>query len=86
MTRIHITSNPRFSPLRTLRGLAICVAMTGFGTAIGSNAMEWLGFVLLCLLAVVVAATGINRQGNMTIAEARALLDKIEADEIKVMK
>jgi flagellar biogenesis protein FliO len=56
------------------------ISEIGIGVLVGSAAMQWAGFLLLALLMIVVATTQ-QKVTDLTIAEARAKLDEIEANE-----
>jgi hypothetical protein len=56
-------------------------AMIAVGRWLESSAMQWLAFLFLFALAGGVAQSLVKAENKLTIAEARALLDKLEARE-----
>ena len=53
-------------------------AVVGVGWAIGSPAMQWLGVLVWWAMLITLAASYAAKRRGMTIAEARAELDKLE--------
>ena len=74
---ITIRTNPRLRPLRLLLVLGCQVGVIGIGVLAGSAAMQWAGLAILGLLFIAIAAS-IPSTSNLTIAQARAELDRIE--------
>ncbi|PZU17825.1 MAG: hypothetical protein DI589_25515 [Shinella sp.] len=66
-----------------LRGVASTIALVlapiGIGIVAGSTAMQWAGFFFGFLTLVMIAKKLLGQNDNMTITEARALLDRLEA-------
>jgi hypothetical protein len=54
------------------------VAVIGTGKLLESSAMQWMGFVMLCLFVLSFA---IQEDRQLTVAEARARLDEIEREQ-----
>jgi len=66
--------------LRWGRFISVPIILIGTGSALGSPAMEWLGFLCVIVVALsVVLHKALPK--SMTIAEARARLDEIERDQ-----
>lgn len=80
-----ITIEVRYPPPKGLRMLvapALQIGVIGIGVAVGSDAMQWAGFVALCGMGVVfVALRHIewDHDAALTIDQARKRLDEIEA-------
>lgn len=67
--------------VRMFHAAFLVAILFGPGLAADSAAMQWAGFVLLILLlAGMAAAQASKRSPRLTIAEARAHLDKLEKE------
>jgi hypothetical protein len=81
--RINIITHPRFRPLRTIYAAAAQIGVIGVGVVVDSTAMQWAGFIVLSLLVVSAVAGQYRRDFDLTIEQARARLDEIEAQETR---
>jgi hypothetical protein len=64
---------------RDASSYALIVAVIGTGVLMDSAAMQWIGF--LCIVVVALARGSALRKNNTkTISEARAFLDRLEAE------
>ncbi|WP_168797957.1 hypothetical protein [Pacificoceanicola onchidii] len=77
INRIMILRRPTLP--RALIAPGLQLTLIGVGIATDSAAMQWSGFVALCLMAL--AAAVLSRIEPMTVEEARQTLDTIEAKE-----
>ena len=79
-TMIRIVDFTKPKPLwAALRGPSLQVGVVWIGVAVGSDAMQWMGFAALMVIAFARIAYEVQREsGGLTIAEARAKLDEIE--------
>lgn len=57
--------------------LVMIVSVTGIGVYLNSNAMQWIGFLILLIVAVNRALSRYG-DGRMSIEQARRRLDEIE--------
>lgn len=78
---ITINTNQRFRPLRYVLTFGAQLGVIGVGVLVGSTAMQWMGFLFLCLLFSGIVMRG-ERHTGLTFDEARARIAEIEAGEI----
>lgn len=79
--KFTIATTQKFRPLRAVYFASWMVGVIGVGVVAGSDAMQWAGFAMLGLIAVVgVAAHGRSDTG-LSIDEARRRIDEIEASQ-----
>lgn len=69
---------PRDAWLRSFHIPLMQLALIGVGIWADSPAMQWAGFLTLALIVFVVSFCAMGKS-PMTIAEARAFLDELEA-------
>ena len=62
-----------------ISGLVPFVFM-GVGTVLGNTAMEWFGFIVTILFIAGSAVRMASKGSELTIEQARKLLDEIEGD------
>lgn len=79
---ITIITRTKFKPLRAAYAVSLQLLVVGVGIWTDSPAMQWVGagFLLILLLAMVAVSRPHEGKG-LTIEEARARLDQIEADQ-----
>ncbi len=82
-TRITIRTNPKFRPARAAYVFSLQVILIGVGVVVDSPAMQWMGFVMVALLAIIVAVMSAGKDTALSIDEARALLDEFDRNERK---
>lgn len=80
--KITIQTNPVLRPAVIAARLTISIAPILLGVMLVSPAMQWLGFVLFFLMMMSAGLAGTAKDSGLSIAEARARLDEIEAQEI----
>ena len=78
-TTIKIVTQPRFKPLRMVLSVMIQVGIFAIGIAANSPAMQWCAFFMLFIGLFALAATETQKNSGLTIAQARAKLDELEA-------
>lgn len=57
----------------------LCVLPISLGVVVDSMAMQWVGFFWSALTVFGIAMSGLGEKRAYTIAEARAVLDQMEA-------
>lgn len=62
---------------QAVSGFGLILATIGTGALLGSSAMQWVGFILLCLYALSVMYA---KDKRYTLSEAKRLLDAIERE------
>lgn len=67
------------SIIRDATSFATGLAMCGVGIFLDSGALQWIGGILALLLIFSQAARVSGKNNRMTIAQARAWLDELEA-------
>lgn len=65
--------------IRVAANVASVIAIIGVGVYLQSAAMQWAGFAMLALLLILKALVA-PKLRTLTIAQARARLDEIEAE------
>lgn len=79
--KIKVMTAPKWKPLRASYVFALQFIMIGAGVLADSPAMQWMGFVMVILCGIVAIAMQADRQGAMSIDEARKRLDELEAEQ-----
>lgn len=59
----------------------LIVAPISIGIVAGSKAMQWVGFIFVVLSVFSIARSSFGLERDLSIAEARALLDRLEAGD-----
>ncbi|KZY51015.1 hypothetical protein A3734_06545 [Sulfitobacter sp. HI0054] len=77
-TTILMEEKPLDSIIRDTYSVACAFALILPGHAIGSAALQWVGFVLF-FVVICTRAAGLRKKYTMSIPEARAKLDELEA-------
>ena len=78
--KIEIQTMPKVSLVRVVTLPLMQVAVIGVGIAVDSAAMQWSGFVFLCLLVLMLAVYFAAKNTGLTFAQARARIDELEAE------
>lgn len=81
MTEIYIRTNPKFKPLRVLYAFSVQFALISIGIAAESPAMQWMGFVMVVLIVLVLAVATVDSNKAVSFDEARRMIDDMEAKE-----
>ena len=79
--KITVRTKGKFKPLRFASVMLLQVGIISVGIYADSQAMQWAGFVFFVAGAVSFAHQEVKREEGLTIKEARARLNEIEAEE-----
>lgn len=77
-TLILIRESAKESWVRDLSTFASLVGLIGIGVWLDSSAMQWIG-AILGFLSILSRASDLRKRSTMTIEQARAKLDEMEA-------
>jgi|AACY02.2.fsa_nt_gi hypothetical protein len=78
---ITVKISPRYNPWRQIWGLCLQVGVIGIGVVLDSVAMQWAGFIVLLLVALLASLRMMLAHEELTIEEARRVLDQLEREE-----
>jgi putative effector of murein hydrolase LrgA (UPF0299 family) len=79
---INIVTNPKMDLMRSVMQLLFITAIIGIGVVLDSRAMEWIGFIIVMIAGIGIVVNAVNKDSNLTIAEARLRLDDLEKKEL----
>jgi len=80
---IEIKTRPKFRPFVRAYHIAVSMSPLILGVIVDSQAMQVAGLFLFVLTAIALAAADTSANRGLTIDEARARLDEIQAHEAK---
>ena len=78
---IEVRTIPKLSLARLMIPPLLQAVVIGVGVAADSAAMQWSGFVFMCLLLVMISVYFAAKDTGLTFAQARARIDEIEAQD-----
>lgn len=80
--KITIRTDASFRPLHFFRGIAFAALLILPGHFLGSAAMEWLGFLFLLFMALIVIPLALlKRDEGLSFDQARKRIDELEKEQ-----